>query len=446
VPQELRNTHPLGKRRFDKRIDLRAERDAVRAKVKRGPRWPLLILGVALALVVGAIILVVLWPKPAPLKAQVRTADGGADVLDITCESCPDGTVLRVRGAEATVTNKRATVPLDAPLDVGDRTLSVFIDRPGSGRDETVALPVRVAYRIRPDLTTLDADRPSLQIIIEAMDGATVQVDGADVNLRDHRAVKTVEVARDLTGPSMDGGAQLNRKVSFVVKPPNGPEEKGVVAVSVGIVQLSIDAPGRSIVTDRPTFVLSGHTTPGAEIVVAGRSLGVSKDGNFSQTMNVSSVGATEIEVRAKLAGRAPRLIRLAVERTTSLEAAATAFVKRGAMDYTTAAKSLDEAKGKSIAVVGEVLESKVQDGVTTMIVRVDGPGCERVRCIARLVQGRGDLGIDRGARIRAFGTVAGSIARDGETLPDVDVAFTIVDGPAVAPGAPSSPQNPPRL
>ncbi|MBL8739918.1 MAG: hypothetical protein JNK04_02455, partial [Myxococcales bacterium] len=421
--------HPLGKRRFDKAIRIDPPRKEKRA-APAAPRRAVWLFALAPLLVVGAIAAVLLWPSAPPLKAQVRAADGGAEVLDVTCESCPDGTLLTVRDAEAKIAGGKATVPLLAPLAIGDTALTIRVDRPGSGRDEDVSLKVRVAYRIRPDLTTLEADRPSLQIVIEAMEGATVSLDGEDVPLRGGHAIKTVDITKDVTGPANDAGAQLGRRISYVVKPPDGVEEKGVVAVSIPVLPLVIDAPGKAIVTEKATFLLSGHTSPGAEIVVAGRSLGITKDGAFSQTMNVSSVGATEIEVRAKTQGRAPRLVHVAVERVTSLESAVEGFQKRGPLDFAAVSKSIDAAVGKPVALSGEVLEVRSQAGVNTIVLRAESPSCapSGPACVARLLQGRTDLGIDRSAKIRAFGFVVGPVQYEGKTTFDVDVAFAIVD------------------
>lgn len=424
--------HPLGKRRFDKAVRIeRVRRDRPADPKARANRRVAVILGVAAALVVGAVVTVLVWPAASPLTAQVRAGEGGAEVLDLVCESCPDGTVLKTRDGEATVKAGRATVALAAPLKIGDTPIKVTIDRPGRGRDESVELPARVAYRIKPDLTTLEGDRPGLSVVIEAMDGATVSLDGEPVPLRDGRAVRAIDVTRDLTGASPDAGAQLTRKINFVVKPPDGNEEKGVVAVSVPVLPLTIEAPGRGIVTDKPTFVLAGRTAPGAEIVVAGRSLGVTKDGNFSQTMNVSSVGATEIEVRAKTSGRAPRLVRISVERVSSLSQAVEQFQRRAPIDYGALVSNIDAAVGRPVALSGEVLDVAVGPSTTTMILSADGPSCGERKCIARLVQGRVDLDVARGARLRAFGVVDGAITHEGAKIPNVDVAFSIAELPA---------------
>jgi hypothetical protein len=146
--------------------------------------------------------------------------------------------------------------------------------------------------------------------------------------------------------------------------------------------------------------------------------------------MNVSSVGATEIEVRAKTQGRAPRLVHVAVERVTSLESAIEAFQKRSPLDFAAVSKGIDGAIGKPVALTGEVLDVRSQAGVNTIVLRAEGPSCgsSGPACVARLIQGRTDLGIDRSAKIRAFGFVVGPVQYEGKTTFDVDVAFAIVD------------------
>ena len=66
----------------------------------------------ALALSTVAVLVALLMPSAPPLRAQIRSGEGGTEVIDVSCDSCPDGTVLRVREAEATVQAGRATIPL----------------------------------------------------------------------------------------------------------------------------------------------------------------------------------------------------------------------------------------------------------------------------------------------------------------------------------------------
>lgn len=433
--------HPLGQRRLDRVPMKKIAREAAkqRARSRRG----LYMLAAALLIAAAAVTVALLWPSAPPLKAQVRAGEGGSEVLDLTCESCPDGTVLKLRDAEGSVRAGRATIQLPAPLAIGDTTLRVAVDRPGSGRDESVSLAVRVAYRVRPELGTLDGDKPSIQIVVDAMAGSRVTLDGEEVPLRDGRAARSIDVSKELTGQSGDAAAQLSRKVSFVVTPPDGEQEKGAVAVTIPILPLTLEAPGRAVVTDKSTFVLAGRTLPGAEIVVAGRSIGVAKDGTFMQTMNVSSVGTTQVEVRSRMAGRAPRLTRFGVKRVTSLEVAAEEFLKEGTLGYPDVAENPGSASltGKNVAVAGAVVDSRVQGSTTIMVLDVAPPACKgkgEKKCLVRLVQGRPDLGVASGAKLRAFGTLLGAVSHEGTTLPDIDVSFSIVERAAPPPGAPS--------
>ncbi|NUO51174.1 MAG: hypothetical protein HOV80_20135 [Polyangiaceae bacterium] len=430
--------HPLGQRRFDKVPAKEIRKQA--AKQAARSRRALYVILAAVGIALTAVVVALLWPSAPPLRAQVRAGDGGTEVLDVECSGCPDGTVLKLREGEGKVQSGKASIPLPAPLAIGDTVLKVDIDRPESGRDESVNLPVRVAYRIRPELGSLDADKPSIQIVVDAMPGSKVTLDGEEVPLRDGRAAKSIDVSKDLLGPNSDPAAQLSRKVSFTVTPPDTQEEKGAVAVTAPILPLALDAPGRAVVTDKPTFVLAGRTLPGAEIVVSGRSIGITKDGAFLQTMNVSMNGETQIEVRARMPGRAPRLLRLDVKRVTSLETAAEEAMKKSPLGYDALAADLQGAIGKAVAVEGEVVEAKVQGPATVVLLQASTPACKAAKCLVRLVQGRADLAVSRGSRLRAFGVAVGTIAHEGANVPDVDVAFSISSDKGAPPPAGAGP------
>ncbi len=431
------------------RIDVLAQRDMLGRRLDRGMRvhpavqkMPapkpvskrgLYVILAAAGLAVFAVAFAFLWPSAPPLSVQVRAAEGGAEVLDVRCPSCPEGTLLKLGEAEAMVKDKKATLPLSTPLAIGDTPLKIHVDRPGSGRDETVGVTARIAYRIRPDLAMLDADSPSIQIVVEAMKGSKVSLDGEDIPMRDGRAIRTIDVSKDLEGSSASSDT-LARKVSYAVTPPDGAEEKGIVAVNATVLPLVVDAPGPAIVTDQSTFVLAGKTLPGAEIAVAGRPLDVSADGSFNRTMNVSSVGATQIEVRAKMHGKAPRFTKISVERVASLDAAATEFNAKSPIGYAELAKDATAAKGKLVALEGEVAE--VRPGAASTLVVLHAKGCPADKpCPVRLSLGF-RLSLKREDKIKVFGTVAGVVEDGSSSIPSVDVAF------ALAPDAKTDPHG----
>src|SRR4029077_7241403 len=109
----------------------------------------------------------------------------GRDVLHLTCEprSCPDGTVVSIGSIKATFTAGESDLPLAAPLHVGDNNLSLAIDRPRMGRDETVKLVVPVAYRVRADVSTMETSHPSITVRVEAPVDTEVQLDDRPVHL-----------------------------------------------------------------------------------------------------------------------------------------------------------------------------------------------------------------------------------------------------------------------
>jgi hypothetical protein len=416
------------------RAPLPLQPSKVASKPARPPKRAVAIVVAAGVLATAAVLFAVLWPSPPPLVARARVDAEGREVVEIRCASCPDGTQLSLGGASAKVAAGVAEVPVASPLSVGQNILKIAIDRPGSGRDETVGVQLHVAYRIRPDLQTLQGERPSIQVVIEAVDGTTVAIDGRQVPLMNGRAIETIDVTEACTGLA-DDAVTLARQIPYAVTPKDGPAEQGTVNVSVRILPLRIDAPGPHAVIDGKNFVLAGRTMKGAEVLAAGRPIPVRPDGSFAQTMNVSSVGATQIEVRAKMAGMAPRLTRIGVRRVDSLEVAAREFVGQSPspVGWAAIAADLPGSIGKSTVLSGEVIEVRRQTHQTIVLLDVSSKsGCSDAGkkggsgCHVRLVQGA-DNPLQRGDLITAYGTVLRAFAVAGKPdVPEVQVDFTL--------------------
>ncbi len=387
-----------------------------------------LVLGAAAGgFAVAAVLVAVFWPSAPPLTARPKADAQGKEALEITCASCPDGTKITIRDVTAVVADHTALVPLATELSVGENPLKVDVDRPANGRDETLRVVVHVAYRVRPDLATLQGDRPAISIVADAAHGTTVALGengGKPMQLVDGRGLEKIEVVDALTGIS-DDVKTLSRQVPYVVTPASGAPESGVVSVSVGIVPLHIDAPGTRVTTDQPSFVLAGHTLKGAEVIAAGRPIPVKPDGTFAQVMNVSSVGATQIEVRAKMPDMAPRLLPIRVRRVDSLDVAAKEFMAEQPLDYHGVDAS--DAIGKPVLLGGEVLETRRQGYQTISLLDVGkSSGCagEKGACNVRLVQG-GESSAKKGDKIRAYGRVGAPFTGAGKSVPEVLVEFT---------------------
>jgi hypothetical protein len=417
---------PAGLRHADvkpaRRDDERASRRALAMVLAAG--------GLALA----AVLVALFWPSAPPLTARARADATGREGVELVCKSCPDGTKLTIAGTSAVAAAGVALVPLPTALSVGENRFKVAIDRPGNGRDETVNVSVNVAYRVRPDLATLQAEKPAFQILAEVAGGTTVTIDGHPMAISSGHGVENVDVTEVCTGLA-DEVKTLSRQVPYVVTLPEGPPERGAVNVAVGIVPLHLEAPvgiassTPHVVTDAPSFLLAGRTMKGAEVLAAGRSITVHPDGTFAQVMNVSSVGATQIEVRARMPGMAPRLTQIKVRRVESLEKAARDLASaEPPIPFAQLLADIPAAAGKAVALAGEVSESKKQGYETVLLLEVSAAsGCRAGgSCTVRLVQG-GDNPAKRGDTLRVFGHVARAFSVPGRAdVPEIEVDFTL--------------------
>ncbi|EYF08635.1 Large tegument protein [Chondromyces apiculatus DSM 436] len=395
-----------------------------RTKASRQALW-LMVAGGVIAL--GSVLFVVFWPDPPPVTAQPRVDESGRDVLEVRCPSCPDGTSVAVNGGQAKVMNGVAQVALGAPIPIGKNRMKIAIDRPEGGQDETIAISVDVAYRISPDLATLQGEKPVLQVSVEALAGTEVTLDGKPLALSNGRAVAAIDVDKSIVGAA-DEPRTLARQIAYTVKPPDGPREQGVVSVSVGIVQLRIDAPGPSVVIDKESFVLQGRTAKGAQLRVGNHAIPVNDDGTFSREMNVSSIGATQFQVRAKLEGMAPRIVPIAVRRVERLETAAKEFLAQQPVGWAELLGDASAQVGKPVVLTGEVQEThRKGQAVVLLMTAPTSAACQVASgCSARLLLGV-DLKAQRGETVTAYGRGAPPFQPEGGApVPEVQVEFAL--------------------
>jgi len=144
--------------------------------------------------------------------------------------------------------------------------------------------------------------------------------------------------------------------------------------------------------------------------------------------MNVSSVGATQIEVRARIPGLAPRLAQIKVRRVDSLETAAREFMASSPIGYAALAPSVASQMGKPIALSGEITDTKKQGYETVMLLDVaPSSGCATPgACPVRLVLGA-ESAAKKGDTLRIYGHVAQAVALPGRAdVPEVEVDFAI--------------------
>ncbi|MBK9258277.1 MAG: zinc ribbon domain-containing protein [Polyangiaceae bacterium] len=407
---------------------VRSREEQARAEAQKRRRKALPFVVGALFVLAFVVAFAIFWRSPAPVSARVRVTPDGHEAVEIECASCPDGTKVSIGDSSAVVSKHVAQIPLVAPLALGENRLSVSLDRPARGRDETVGVSVHVGYHLRPDLSKLTADKPTIHVTIEAVAGTEITIAGNVVKLSDGPKAHAIDVAADCTGSS-DEPATLRKRIPYVVKSPDGARTEGVVDVAVGIVPLRIDAPGPRVVTESDTFVLSGQAMKGAEVLVAGRPIQIGADGAFAQRMSVSSIGATNIEVRAKVPGMAPRLVPISVQRVERIELAAKEFEKEKPVGYTTVALASTSDVGRPAIVAGQIAEVRTQNHQTIYLLDVPAKeGCSKTSesCRVRLVHGAA-AAAKVGDSITAYGQIGRPwSAPGGLAVPEIQVAFTL--------------------
>ncbi len=389
-----------------------------------------LLYGLLLAAFVGLLLATVLafylLSSPYSVEARVVLDDKGQEHLEVSCSECPDGTSSEINGQMTTFESGKASVSLEDPLQVGNNSLTVSLLKPGDKHAETIELTVPVDYRVQGDLSGLGAEPPTVRISVRAIPGTTVVLDGAPLKLDAGGAGDyKLDVSEDLTGPA-DSIQKLERKVPYTITPPEGEPEHGEVKIQSLITPLTLDAPGPSIVIDKPNFMLAGQTMKGGSVSVAGRAITVDPTGRFAQLMSVSSAGETTIIVRGSAEDHAPRLVPVKIRRVDSLadEAKRLKGVSRTAFgDF---ANDVDKSKGNNVLVDARVVEART-DSHTTIILANVTSGCPHDVCLARVVYGA-KLSLKKDEAVTVSGTVAGSVdgPRTGSKIVELQADFVV--------------------
>jgi hypothetical protein len=360
--------------------------------------------------------------RSAPLVVQPGLDPQGHEQLHIRCETCQDGTVAELEGARATFQTKVAVLLLANPLKVGNNPLTVHIDRPKLGRDESVQIIVPVAFRIRADLSDLASARPAILVRVEAVNGTDVRVDGKPVVLdASGEGVYADDISSETEGVSEELRL-IDRIIPYVVTPKSGLAEKGKLTVRVGIAPLRLDAPGLHAVIDGATFRLAGRTTRGGSVTANGTPVHTEPDGTFTQPFDISSVGDLPIELRSSAPQLASRTAHLVIKRVEHLADEAKAREQAPEATYDTIAGDIPAAVGKAIFLEGDVAEARTTSAQTVAIVD-DARGCSHAPCLARVTYG-GDTRFKHGDILRVYGRVTRAVAYGSSTLPEVEADF----------------------
>ncbi len=359
------------------------------------------------------------------IEARATARADGSEQLELSCAACDDGSVARLDAANATFAGHHANLALSRPLKVGENPITLTLVT-ARGKQSFVDISVPVAYRVRGDTSGLEAPTPELRVLVSAVAGSTVTVDGKPVTLNaEGEGRYAIDVSAEVTG--LDASVKtLERRIPYVVTPPNAPAQSGSVALQAGITPLVIDAPGPAVVLESSNFVLAGRTAKSGALTVSDRPITVDPTGRFAQMMNVSAPGETTITIRATSKDTAPRLCLLRVKRVDSLAKEAERVRQRATSNYAAIADQADAKRGWAVALDGSAVDARTENYNTVIVMDVQG-GCTKAPCLARVTYGA-PFSVSKGDKLSAFGEVAGLVdgPRSGTRIPEIRADFLL--------------------
>jgi len=359
------------------------------------------------------------------LEARATALADGKEQLELTCSACEDGTVARLDAVNATFTGHHASLPLSRPLRVGENPITITL-LAARGKQSFVDISVPVAFRVRGDTSGLDAPTPELRVLVNAVAGSTVTVDGKPVTLNAEGEGRYIlDVSAEVTG--LDASVKtLERRLPYVVTPANGSAQSGTVSLQAGITPLVIDAPGPSVLLESSNFVLAGRTAKAGTLTVSDRPITVDPSGRFAQMMNVSAPGETTIIVRATSKETAPRLFPLRVKRVDSLAREAERVRQRATSNYDAIADQAGTKRGWAVALDGVGVDARTENYNTVIVMDVQS-GCAHAPCLARVTYGAPYTMLP-GDKLSTFGEVVGLVdgPRSGSKIPEIRADFLI--------------------
>lgn len=406
---------------------LTSRNEPAAAKLAIPPLAAIAIIGAG-ALFAAAAVVWLFYRGQGAIEARASAATDGKEQLELSCAACDDGTRVKLDAAQATFKERRAALPLARPLKVGENPMTLSLTSP-SGKQSFVDISVPIAFRVRGDTSGLDAPVPELRVLVSALAGSTVSVDGKAVTLNaDGDGRYAIDVSAEVTG--LDAAVKtLERRIPYVVTPPSSAPQSGTVTLQAGITPLVIDAPGSAVVLDTSNFVLAGRTAKAGALTVSDRPITVDPSGRFAQMMNVSATGETTITIRATSKDTAPRLFPLRVKRVDSLQREGERVRQRATSNYAAISDQAEAKRGWAVALDGSVVDARTENYNTVIVMDVTG-GCAHAPCLARISYGA-PFSVARGEKLSAFGEVAGVVdgPRSGTRIPDIRADFLIKVG-----------------
>ena len=384
-------------------------------------RWLWLAVGALTVLAIGGGILAWISTRGPELAVRV-VSEAGNELLEVEAPGSAPDARLRFQGVERPLQAGRARFPLKADaLKIGENKLAIdLLDK--SGAVESSSVNLRVAYRVRVDTTGLSSAPPQVSVVVDAMPGSKVQLDGEQLPINEHgHGSRNIPVAPQ-------AGGVFSFSARYRVEPPEEKPEDGKLELSLPVTSMQIDRPGPEVVTDQSSLEVAGAVEPSASIEVNGQAVAVN-DGRFLHRAELGKVGDHVLKVVARAKGKAPRVVELKVSRVEDLTLAAASFTPDPQLTYARIAQKPVIYRGQKVTFDGRVYNVEVDAGrsVLQMLV-LDCPGKSRCPLWVEYPQAT-EATID--SWVRVLGVIAGEQqfrSKQGQvqTVPSVHAQYVL--------------------
>jgi len=337
-----------------------------------------------------------------PVKVRIENENGIERMIFEVAGAAP-GAKLRFGGIEQPLTGGQAVFPLGAgSLQIGKNAVLFDVLDP-SGEAEPGKLVLSLDYRVTVDTAPLNAGKGAIDVVVAALPGSRVWIGGEELKLDAQGRAQRRDV---IEGSALKDGKAIEHVVSYRVQPPSQEPQVGQIKTVVPITALQIDRPGLEIVTAADAVEVAGTVEADATVTLDGEPLAV-QEGRFLHRLPLPKPGKYAPELIARATGKAPRAIKLSIERVQDLAASARAFGADASLTYAKIAQNPDIYAGQKAAFEGRIYNVSVEGGRSVLQVLVrDCPA--GVRCPLWVDYGAAtDLTVE--SWVRAVGTLAGA-------------------------------------
>lgn len=363
------------------------------------------------------------------VQARVVATEDGDEAMQFEVAGAVPGAKIRFGGQERALEAGRVVFPLAKDsLRVGDNVVLVDLLEP-EGEVTSERITLAVDFRIRSDTAALSTDPAAIDVVVSAVVGSTVTLDGEALALdATGKGVKRYPI--DVATQSNAGA--IDHLVKYRVQPPSGEASVGELVTKIPLATLQIDRPGLTVVTDRGAVEIAGAVAAGAKLTVDGSAVAVN-GGRFLHQFMLPDVAEYSPRVVASEQGKAPYGISLSIRRVADLAKEAESFAVDASLTYARISQNTSIYKGQAAAFEGRVYNVSVQGGrsVIQMLAR-DCP--EGARCSLWVTYPAAtDATVN--SWIRVLGTLDGeqqfrSESNEVKTVPKLEAMFILPAAP----------------